>query len=455
MSNSLPTAINVAKFGGTSVANFAAMKNCAQIIADNPNTRVVVVSASAGVTNHLVKLANTPLTQQQIHQVVEDIRNIQLSILNDLGAPNDVAEKLNALILSMAELASHEELLHSDELKDSLLSFGERMSSLLFAEVLKQTVVKGENFDIRKVLKTDSTFGQAVPDLQSIKSHAETLMKPELVDSVLVTQGFVGADQQGKTTTLGRGGSDFTAALLAEALDAQSCEIWTDVVGVYTTDPRITDAARPLPELSFEEAAEMANFGAKVLHPATMEPALRKNIKVFVGSSREPEKGGTWIVRDCADEPPYRAITRRKQQVMVTVKTPKMMHAQGFLQQVFTIIAKHSLSVDLVTTSEIAVSFTLDNPANSVAEKLNRDTLDELREFCEVVVESDYDLVTVVGNNMHSAAGVSAKIFSSVDKYNLRMICYGANPHNMSFLVHQDDSSNIVKQLHRNLFEQV
>jgi aspartate kinase len=175
---------------------------------------------------------------------------------------------------------------------------------------------------------------------------------------------------------------------------------------------------------------------------------------VFVGSSREPEKGGTWIVRDCKQEPPYRAITRRKEQVMVTVKTPKMMHAQGFLQQVFTIIAKHRLSVDLVTTSEIAVSFTLDNPANSVAEKLNRETLDELREFCEVVIENDYDLVTVVGNNMHSAAGVTAKIFSSVDRYNLRMICFGANPHNMSFLVHQNDSSNIVKKLHKNLFEE-
>lgn len=448
------SSLNIAKFGGTSVANYAAMQNCATIIAANPNTRVVVVSASAGVTNHLVKLANTALTQQQIGALVDSISTIQMSILRDLGSPADVVDKLNALISSMNDLASHEELLHSDELKDSLLSFGERMSSLLFAEVLKQSGVEAENFDIRKVLRTDSSFGEAVPDLAKIQSDAVQLMQPELAHSVLVTQGFVGADEQGRTTTLGRGGSDFTAALLAEALNAQSCEIWTDVVGVYTTDPRITDAARPLPELSFDEAAEMANFGAKVLHPATMEPALRKNIKVFVGSSREPEKGGTWIVRDCKHEPPYRAITRRKEQVMVTVKTPKMMHAQGFLQQVFTIIAKHRLSVDLVTTSEIAVSFTLDNPSNSVAEKLNRETLDELREFCEVVIENDYDLVTVVGNNMHSSAGVSAKIFSSVDKYNLRMICYGANPHNMSFLVHQDDSTNIVKQLHKNLFEE-
>lgn len=445
--------LNIAKFGGTSVANLAAMQSCAKIIANSPTTRVVVVSASAGVTNHLVDLANTPLTQTQTLDVIEHIKTIEYDILNKLDNTDAIAQKLESLLDGLTELALHEELLHRDDLKDSLLSFGERMSSLLFAEVLKSKGVNAENFDVRKVLRTDSTFTEAVPQIDDIRQLSQSLLLPELNNKVLVTQGFVGADPQGKTTTLGRGGSDFTAALLAEALDAENCQIWTDVVGVYTTDPRITDKARPLPELSFEEAAEMANFGAKVLHPATMEPALRKNIKVFVGSSREPEKGGTWIVRDCEHEPPYRAITRRKQQVMVTVKTPKMMHAQGFLQQVFTIIAKHSLSVDLVTTSEIAVSFTLDNPANSVAEKLNRDTLDELREFCEVVIESDYDLVTVVGNNMHSAAGVSSKIFSSVRDYNLRMICYGANPHNMSFLVHQDNSTDIVKELHKSLFE--
>lgn len=445
--------INIAKFGGTSVADLDAMQHCAKIIADTPETRVVLVSASAGVTNHLVTLANKPLTKDQIAKLTGNIRDIEYGILTSLGRPEELTQKLDSLLVALNENAMHEELLHRDDLKDSLLSFGERMSSLLFTEVLRRLHVNAENFDVRKVLRTDSTFGEAIPNITGIQTLSEQFLLPELTNKVMVTQGFVGADEQGRTTTLGRGGSDYTAALLAEALSAKSCQIWTDVVGVYTTDPRITSAARPLPELSFEEAAEMANFGAKVLHPATMEPALRKNINVFVGSSREPEKGGTWIVRDCENEPPYRAITRRKQQVMVTVKTPKMMHAQGFLQQVFTIIAKHSLSVDLVTTSEIAVSFTLDNPVNSVAEKLNRETLEELGEFCEVVIEENYDLVTVVGNNMHSAAGVSSKIFSSVRDYNLRMICYGANPHNMSFLVHQDDSTEIVKELHRCLFE--
>ncbi|WP_218396239.1 lysine-sensitive aspartokinase 3 [Alteromonas lipotrueae] len=454
----MANALTIAKFGGTSVANYEVMQNCARIVASNSATRIVVVSASAGVTNHLVNLAHSPLTQEQIESTCQSIVDIELAILNKLADKSSVESKLNDLLDEMKSLAFHEEILHRNDLKDQLLSMGERMSSLMFSAVLAEQKVAEQNvttmnFDVRKVLRTDSEFGEAVPQIDTIEALAKQLLAPEIENAIVVTQGFVGADDEGRTTTLGRGGSDFTAALIAEALDADACEIWTDVIGVYTTDPRITAAARPLPELSFEEAAEMATFGAKVLHPATMEPALRKNIKVFVGSSKEPEKGGTWIVRDCVEEPPYRAITRRKDQVMVTVKTPKMMYAQGFLQQVFAIIAKHKLSVDLVTTSEISVSFTLDNPANSVAQRLNKETIAELETICDVKVENGYDLVTVVGNHMQTAIGVSSKIFAAVSDFNLRMICFGANPHNLSFLVNETDSDKIVKDLHKALFE--
>ena len=449
----MSNALTIAKFGGTSVANYAAMQNCAKIVAGNPATRIVVVSAAAGVTNYLVSLAHTPMTQEQINDTVQSIIDIELAILNALEDKANIEPKLNELLDELRNLASHEEILHRNDLKDQLLSMGERMSSLMFSAVLAEQNVQTLNFDVRKVLRTDSEFGEAAPQIDAIAENAQKLLKPEIANAIVVTQGFVGADEEGRTTTLGRGGSDFTAALLAEGLDADVCEIWTDVTGVYTTDPRITPAAHPLPELSFEEAAEMATFGAKVLHPATMEPAVRKDIKVFVGSSKEPEKGGTWIVRDCEHEPSYRAITRRKEQVMVTVKTPKMMYAQGFLQQVFAIIAKHKLSVDLVTTSEISVSFTLDNPANSVAQRLNRETIAELETICDVKVEHGFDLVTVVGNHMQTGKGVSSRIFAAVSDYNLRMICFGANPHNISFLVNESDSTEIVKVLHSELFE--
>ncbi|GAB3020229.1 lysine-sensitive aspartokinase 3 [Bowmanella dokdonensis] len=446
--------LNIAKFGGTSVANIDAMRSCAKIVIGNPATRMVVVSAAAGVTNHLVQLANEELTSEQVNELIAKVESIEFAILVGLQSPPHVTVKLNELLSILRDLAFHEELLHRPDLKDDLLSLGERMSSLLFAELLCQMGHSAENFDARKVIKTDNEFGQAEPDIAQIALQADKLVRPELERVVLVTQGFIGSDEQDNTTTLGRGGSDYTAALLAEALDAATCEIWTDVIGVYTTDPRITDKAKPLPELSFEEAAEMATFGAKVLHPATMVPAVRKNIRVFVGSSREPEKGGTWIAKDCKVEPHYRALTRRKEQVLVTVKTPSMLYASGFLQQVFEILARHHLSVDLVTTSEIAVSLTIDNPPNSVRARLNRETIEELKEISEVKVEEGYDLVTVVGNNMHSAAGVSSHIFAAIKDYNLRLICYGANPHNISFLVRESDSTEIIKLLHRELFEQ-
>lgn len=445
--------LNVAKFGGTSVANYHTIKNCASIVINNPNTKVMVVSAAAGVTNHLVTLANTALTSEQITDVVEKIRIIQFAILNELKQQNEVNDKLFALLDELDNYARHEEINYRDDLKDALMSMGERMSSLVCAAVLREQGANAINFDVRKVLRTDSRFTEAAPDVSTIKVLSQQLLAPELEQQIIVTQGFVGADDQGRTTTLGRGGSDFTAALLAEALDAKTCEIWTDVIGVYTTDPRITDKARPLPELSFEEAAEMATFGAKVLHPATMEPALRKNIQVFVGSSKEPAKGGTWIKNKCEHEPAFRAITRRKDQVLVTVKTPKMMYAQGFLERVFRIIAKHDLSVDLITTSEIAVSFTLDNPPNSMSEKMNNETIVELSNISEVKVERNYDVVTVVGNNMHSEAGVSSKIFSAIGDFNLRMICFGANVHNLSCVVNNNDSDAIVQSLHKALFE--
>jgi aspartate kinase len=400
-------------------------------------------------------LANMALTSEQISDVVENIKKIQFAILNELTQRDDVSDKLLSLLDDLNNYARHEEINYRDDLKDELMSMGERMSSLLCAAILREEGINAINFDVRKVLRTDSRFTEAVPDISAIRLLSHQLLLPELDQHVVVTQGFVGADENGKTTTLGRGGSDFTAALLAEAIDAKTCEIWTDVIGVYTTDPRITDKARPLPELSFEEAAEMATFGAKVLHPATMEPALRKDISVFVGSSKEPEKGGTWIKRNCQHEPPFRAVTRRKDQVLVTVKTPKMMYAQGFLERVFHIIAKHDLSVDLITTSEIAVSFTLDNPPNSMSEKMNKETIVELSNICDVKIERNFDVVTVVGNNMHSEAGVSSRIFAAIGDFNLRMICFGANVHNLSFVVSDNDSEAIVKTLHEALFEEL
>jgi len=240
--------------------------------------------------------------------------------------------------------------------------------------------------------------------------------------------------------------------LLAEALNADKLAIWTDVVGIFTTDPRITAQARAIPEISFGEAAEMATFGAKILHPATLIPAMRHNIPVFVGSSKEPKKGGTQIQQQVDSNPTFRSIALRKEQTLVTVKSPAMLHASGFLAQVFSILAKHELSVDLITTSEISVALTFDNPAGSTQSLITNAVVKELEQLCEVSVEHGLSLVAVIGNNLHATKGISRRIFDSIDDVNVRMICHGASANNFCFLVPEIEANSVVEQLHEALF---
>jgi len=286
--------INVAKFGGTSVANAAAMNHCADIVLANPATRVVVLSASAGVTNLLVALAQGELDEAGRDEHLAKLAGIQQAILADLGNPVDVSTLIHGQ-LDEIRLMAQQAHQHTDaELADRLIACGELMSTRLFTELLRQRGVKAHWQDVRQLMRTDSRFGKATVDLATTRTLCQQTLGPQLGDSLIITQGFIGADGDGRTTTLGRGGSDYSAALLAEALDAASIEIWTDVPGIYTTDPRLVTRARPIPEISFVEAAEMATFGAKVLHPATLQPAVRQNIPVFVGSAKDPAAGGTW-----------------------------------------------------------------------------------------------------------------------------------------------------------------
>ncbi|MER2492606.1 lysine-sensitive aspartokinase 3 [Catenovulum sediminis] len=445
----------VAKFGGTSVADFDAMSRCAEIIINEPKIRVVCVSAQSGVTNKLVRLTQADVTFAERDNILAEIRAIEYAIVERLGNPEWVRLALENLLAELKDVAHSDSLVGSMRLKDQIQSFGEQMSSLLFAEVLRQQKIHAVNFDIRQVLKTDANYGKAEPNIELTKLQAEKLIAPELEGTVFVTQGFIGSDEQGHTTTLGRGGSDYSAALIAEALEADTLQIWTDVTGIYTTDPRLTKAARPIAELSFDEAAEMATFGAKILHPATLIPAMRRSIGVFVGSSRAPKEGGTWIYKKVDNKPPYRAIALRKDQVLVTVKSPNMLLASGFLAKVFGILAAYKISVDLVTTSEISVALTIDNPANSTHSGLNKAVLQELSEFSEVTVEENLSLVAVIGNHLQAKSGVGGRLFSALENFNLRMICQGASAHNFCFLTQSEDAPKVVEHLHEQLFDSI
>jgi len=448
------SSLTVAKFGGTSVADYQAMLRCANIIKSDRNTRLVVVSASAGVTNYLVRLSQQGVPVEEQKDIVENIRAIQLNITQHLSA--DVEASLNQEISSLLdELTQHaltQSLQFSSKTTDSILAFGEQFSSRIFAQVLQAIDVAGEYFNVQQVMKTNSLYGKAVVDLKQLSEQSAQLLAPKLCDSVIVTQGFIGQDAQGNTTTLGRGGSDYSAALLAEALTGDNLAIWTDVVGIFTTDPRITDQARAIKEISFGEAAEMATFGAKILHPATLIPAMRCNIPVFVGSSKEPEQGGTQIKKKVESNPTYRSIALRREQTLVTVKSPAMLHASGFLAKVFGILAKHELSVDLITTSEISVALTFDNPSGSTQSLITSTVVAELEQLCEVTVEHGLSLVAVIGNGLTLAKGVGQSIFETIHDINVRLICHGASANNLCFLVDETDANSVVEKLHNTLF---
>ncbi|MGF1906875.1 lysine-sensitive aspartokinase 3 [Aliivibrio salmonicida] len=446
--------INVAKFGGTSVANFEAMSRSAHVIEQNKNTHLVVISACSGVTNLLVELANGVENTQRKKNILNELKDIHFSVLDQLADPVYPEQAILEILDDIEKAADSASFQISDKLTDHLVSCGELMSTHLFTQLLIERGNSAVRFDIRTVLRTDSTFGKGEPQLDYISHLAQEKLAPLCQKHIVVTQGFIGADCDGNTTTLGRGGSDYSAALIAESVRACGLEIWTDVPGIYTTDPRIAPKASPIPEISFSEASEMANYGAKILHPSTLLPALRHQIPVFVGSSKEPEKGGTWIKQKVNSSPLFRALTLRCNQTMVTLHSPSMFHAYGFLAEVFKILAKYQISVDLITTSEVSVALTLDQTnTNGKAPELPLVAQRELEELCTVEVENNLCLVALIGNKMSNSKGSAKQVFGTLEEFNLRMICYGASPHNLCFLLSDAEAKKAVEVLHKELFE--
>jgi aspartate kinase len=439
----------VSKFGGTSVGSYEAMQHSASIVADNVERKLIVISATSGTTNDLVTLENPNISSTDREQILIDINDRHLGIISNL---KERKSTLTTFQRQISELRAHLEQFGRDKRwKDRLYSFGELMSTRIFVEVLKENGVNAEWLDARKIIKTDSTFGNAIPDLVNIKKKADSFIDS---DKVTLTQGFIGSDIFGSTTTLGRGGSDYSAALFAEAVGANQLEIWTDVAGVYTTDPRLVKGAKPISEITFDEAAELSVFGGKVLHPATIKPAMRSGISVRVADSKRPELSGTSIVTRTEKEPVVRAISLRKEQTLLTVKSLDMLHQHGFLTRLFNVLAENKISVDLVTTSEVSVSLTLDTAmkaSNKV--ELTEKVFRQLNEFCDVEVEKDLSLVAIIGNRLNVTSGISGQLFSLLKEYNIRLVCHGASAYNLCFLVDEKSAEEIVKLIHTKFIE--
>lgn len=444
----------VAKFGGTSMGDAACMLRSAEVTLKR-QARFVVVSATSGTTNDLIELARTSekSSWESSTLIIKKIHDKHHKIAQELFLSENRLHELSLMLSELESMARGIHLLRDCSLKamDNMLSYGERLSSLLFTQAMENVLkihnlkMEAQLLDAREVLITDNQFSKARPLTNEIIDRCEKKLGAiRHGNKIFITQGFIGATIDGMTTTLGRGGSDYSAAIFAEGLRAEILEIWTDVAGIATTDPRICPDARAIAEISFKEASELATFGAKILHPATLMPAIRAHIPVFVGSSFDPDGGGTWIKKDVEDAPLVRAMAIRKNQVLVTLSTPEMLYSHGFLYQIFKIFNNHKVSIDAITTSEISVSMTLDDST-----LLNRELIKDLEELAVVQVEENLSLVSLIGNNINHTPGLGKKIFEVISDINVRMICLGASKHNFCFIVDNNQGHEAIKRLHK------
>lgn len=442
----------VSKFGGTSMGDLASMQRSATISIER-NSSLVVVSAMSGTTDRLIEVAKSASSgnMEDCEKIVFGIKERHLSVLKEAGNHTQTLTQLESYFTELELLVQNLSLLKelTPRAYDHILSLGERMSSLIFRDVL-QTMTPNKKvilLDARTVIKTDSNFGKATPQIEQIEKAAHERMSFN-GENIYVTQGFIGSDAQGHTTILGRGGSDYSAALFAEGVSATVLEIWTDVAGVATTDPRMVKEAKIIPELTYSEAAEMAQYGAKILHPATIAPAVRKAIPVFVGSSFEKDLPGTWIKTSVDHRPSVRAITKRSAQALLTITTPSMYNAYGFMSELFDVFGRHRVSVDCVTTSEISVAVTVDN-----ATLENERFIKDLEKVGNIHIEAGYSLVSLIGNELTRKAALAKAIFGTIDDVNIRMMSLGASSYNFNFLVKEDDSKAVIQKLHKALIE--
>ncbi len=448
----------VMKFGGTSVEDAQAMERTAAIVRGRREKgleAVVVVSAMAKVTDLLLSAASAAgrgdkagslaigarLRHRHIDTAAalldaERVGRMQQFLHQEFDALDDLLRGISAV----GEL--------TPRTNDLVVSFGERLSSKMMAETLEQRGLQGAHVDARSCIVTDASYGKAVPQEAAIEAKLAEIVLPLIeAGKTPVMGGFIGSTVEGVTTTLGRGGSDFTAALVGGGMHAGAIEIWTDVNGIMTTDPRICPDALRVKTISFEEAAELAYFGAKVLHPATILPAVQKSIPVWVLNSRNAENEGTKITAmaaKCAS--PFKSIAAKKRLTIIDVVASRMLMSHGYLKAVFDVFDRYKCAIDMVSTSEVSISLTVDS--NQQLPEICA----ELGKIADVKLEGHKALVCLVGEDIRGHNGIAGQVFGAISHINVRMISQGASEINMSFMIDEEDVEDAVRSLHSHFF---
>jgi aspartate kinase len=445
----------VCKFGGTSVGDADAIRRAAEIVRSRlPQGPIAVVSALGGATNVLIDIAEQAARGQLIAAMshVENVRDRHLRVAGELlpgPGGEDVALELSSMCDEIGTLAEALSVLGhlTPRSLDTVSSFGERMSSLMIAAAFNAMGVPSQLVDARKVMITDAQHTRAEPQTDPIAEAARLYLAPLVRDKkVPVMGGYVGATAAGITTTLGRGGSDYSASLVGAALQAEAIEIWTDVDGMMTVDPRVVPAAKTIEQVAFEEASELASFGAKVLHPYTIAPAVRLGIPVRVLNSRRPSGKGTSITFD-APRRPVTAIAGKTSVSLVKVRSPRMLLTEGFMRELFAIFERHKVSVDVVSTSEVSVSVTVDDASHL------EEVMGDLRQLGDVAVEQNRGIVALVGAALSEHSEAMSRALACIGSARLHMLSLSATGINLTMVVDGDEVDGILRRLHAAFFE--
>jgi len=444
----------VMKFGGSSVESQEAIARVSSIVQSHESRRpVVVVSAMGKSTNKLLQAATEAAAgrRDQALAIADELRAYHL--MHGLPLAGAAAADLDRYIRAhfdwLDELVKGLSVVGelSPRSMDAIASVGERLSSLVVTFAFQSAGIRTQHVDARRVILTDNRFTQAQPFIDETYALLEENVKPVAETAVVVMGGFIASSKDGQTTTLGRGGSDYSASLVGAGIDAEEIQIWTDVDGMLTADPRIIPGGHRVKSISFAEAAEMAYFGAKVLHPATVLPAIEKNIPVQILNSRRPEVDGTRITSEpvpCRNA--VKSISCKRGITILNIHSTRMLMANGFLHRIFEIFDRYQTSVDMVSTSEVSVSLTVDD--REQLEPICR----ELREFAQLSLEEGQAIVCLVGENIRHTPGIAGRAFQVLHDKNIRMISQGASLLNLGFVVSDGDLPATVSALHEEFF---
>ncbi|WP_062060608.1 aspartate kinase [Aquimarina longa] len=437
--------MRVLKFGGTSVGSVENLNRVREILTSDQDDKIVVCSAMSGVTDQLVRLVenirfnDTDAITRNLHKLESKHTDVIDTLIEDQEIRNTLKDGVSIMITEMFEISSQE---YSEIINSKIITYGETLLTYIFSGFLNSVGITNVLLDAKEFMHVDVIEN---PNLDKVGNKLKAILKSKEQSSLYITQGFVCKNEKGQISHLKRGGSDYTATIIGAALYASEVQIWTDIDGLHNNDPRYVDDTHPISHLTYNEAAELAYFGAKILHPQTVSPVVGKDIPVLLKNTFDPEASGT-VISNKTYKKGLKAISAKDGITAIKIKSNRMLMAHGYLRRIFEVFDNHNTSIDMITTSEIAISLTIDNINN--LDKI----IKEIEAYAEITVEQDHSIICIVGESVINDKN-SYKLFEILNYIPVRMVSYGGSNNNISLLVDTKDKIPTLRFLNEKLFQ--